>query len=111
MEDALQAWLGVRVLPLGRHSIMNGVAGRVTADATGGADSFLQSLNALNLSWSRLSQWADAETRRLAARGGFVEEDVPLSVWQRTFATSVAASGDAYERLLQIKIPAGVLAP
>jgi hypothetical protein len=115
VEHALQAWLGIRVLPLGRHSLMNGVGRRVVSgpstDADADTEAFCQSFNALGLSWSRLSEWGDAEVRRLASLAAFDVEDVPLDHWQRAFPVSAAASVDAYERFLQTKLPAQVVAP
>lgn len=119
VEHALQAWLGIRVLPLGRHSLMNGVGRRVVsgpstdadADTDADTEAFCQSFNALGLSWSRLSEWGDAEVQRLASLAAFDVEDVPLDQWQRAFPVSAAASVDAYERFLQTKLPAHVVAP
>lgn len=110
VERALQEWLGIRVLPLGRHSIMNGVAHRLAAATTDEVDAFCHSFGALGLSWSKLFDWGQDETRRLTALGSFPLEDVPLNVWQRAFPPSVSASVDAYERFLRTKIPAHVVA-
>lgn len=113
VELALQTWLGIPVLPLGRHSKMNGVGRRLAvAPATSRTDldAFCQSLTALSLSWLRLAEWGVAEARRLATLHDFDAEDVSLHNWQRAFLASTPASVDAYERLLQTKIPAGVIA-
>jgi len=113
VEHALQAWLGIRVLPLGRHSLMNGVGRRVASGPSTDADTdaFCQSFNALGLSWSRLREWGDAEVQRLASVAAFDVEEVPLDQWQRAFPVSAPASVDAYERFLQTKLPTQVVAP
>ncbi len=106
VEKALQKWLGIRVLPLGRHSILNGVALRVAEASSEDADAFAVAFEGLSLGWDTLFAWGDAEARRLA--DALVEAgtaDVPLEVWQRTHLPSLAASIDAYERILRTPLP------
>jgi hypothetical protein len=108
VEKALQEWLGMRVLPLGRHSIMNGVALAVATASPEDAEAFGVRFEGLSLGWDRLYEWGDAEARRLAAGVVGPRPDVPLDVWQQLFRPSPTASIDAYERILETSLPPAV---
>lgn len=108
VEHALQDWLGIRVLPLGRHSLMNGVGLRVAGASEAEAAAFAVHFEGLGLGWERLSAWGAAEARRLADRLGDGGPDVPLATWQKAFPPSVEASLDAYERILGTSLPVAV---
>ena len=110
VESALQSWLGVRVLPLGRHSIMNGVARRISDESVEASEEFARSFNNLGASWDSLSAWGREEARRLLSAVPQAGEDVPLDTWREHFPASVPASADAYERLLGIELPAALVA-
>jgi hypothetical protein len=94
----------MRVLPLGRHSIMNGVALAVAEASPEDAQAFGVRFEGLGLGWDRLYDWGDGEARRLAASVG-PGPAVPLDVWQRQFRPSLTASIDAYERILDTPLP------
>ncbi len=111
VEKALQEALGVRVLPLGRHSIMNGVALRVAQAPASDVAAFAVDFEGLAGSWHRLSEWGHAEARRLAATVDGESADVPLAEWEKRLPASLAASVDAYERFLQMPLPDAVRAP
>ncbi len=106
VEKALQDWLGIRVLPLGRHSLMNGVGLRVAEASEGEVDAFAVRLEGLGLGWDRLFDWGAAEARRLADSLVGVGPDLPLAAWQAAFPPSTTASLDAYERILETPLPA-----
>jgi len=108
VEKGLQEWLGIRVLPLGRHSIMNGVALRVAQASQEEADAFAVRFEGLSLGWDGLYDWGHAEARRLADAVVHGKPDVPLMVWQRTYPATVTASVDAYERFLGTPLPDGL---
>ena len=108
VEKALQEWLGMRVLPLGRHSILNGVALAVATASPEDAEAFGVRFEGLSLGWDRLYEWGDAEARRLAAGVVGPRPDVPLDVWQQLFRPSLTASIDAYERILETSLPPAV---
>lgn len=111
VESALQSWLGVRVLPLGRHSILNGVARSVSDQRPVASEQFAASFNSLGASWERLAAWGSEETHRLlAAVPAECGEDVPLRVWRQCFPASIASSADAYERLLGMGLPPALVA-
>jgi len=90
--------LGRNPLPLGRHSIMNGVAiptGGDREEVARGRETFM----AMAGEWERLSVWQHAEIRRLAdSRGWDHTKDIPLRVWQDTFVASTEESRDAFRR-------------
>ena len=108
VERALQDRLGIRVLPLGRHSLMNGVGLRVAAASEAEAAAFAVRFEGLGLGWDRLFDWGAAEARRLADSLGADAPAVPLETWQRAFPPSVEASLDAYERILGTPVPVAV---
>lgn len=105
VEKALQGWLGIRILPLGRHSLLNGVALRVAQASSEEADAFAVAFEGLSLGWDTLFEWGDAEARRLADALVGADSDVPLRVWQTTCPPSLTASIDAYERILGTPLP------
>lgn len=105
VEKALQGWLGIRILPLGRHSLLNGVALRVAQASSEEADAFAVAFEGLSLGWDTLFEWGDAEARRLADALVDADPDVPLRVWQTTCPPSLTASIDAYERILGTPLP------
>ena len=91
-------------LPLGRHSIMNGVA--IRGDATPqvqqrATDAFMGLLD----QWRQLDAWRAAEVRRLVEFASFpVDADVPLRTWRTRLPASSEASIDAISRLLDIDV-------
>ena len=105
VEKALQGWLGMGVLPLGRHSIMNGIGLRVTEATSEEVDAFAVQFEGLTVGWQQMSVWGRAEVGRLADALPDTGPDAPLELWQRTFSPSWAASVDAYERLLETPLP------
>lgn len=85
---------GVQPLPLGRHSIMNGIAiGR-------GSDVQRQSerLSAFSRGHAGLRAWRGHEYPRLASIFD-ADADIPLKEWQAQWRPGPAASRDAFERL------------
>lgn len=109
VERSLQDWLGIRVLPLGRHSIMNGVGLRVAGASEAEAEAFAVRFQGLGLGWERLSAWGHAEARRLADGLDGAGPDVALEAWQEACPPSLAASVDAYQRILGTPLPSALL--
>ena len=94
-------------LPLGRHSIMNGVT-------LGGGDyddaavhGFAELLRGLTSVWKRIFEWAPQEAGRLAVSVGWDsgEGAVPLVEWLDRFPASLGASADAFCRFVEYDLP------
>jgi len=100
---------GKRLLPLGQHSIMNGVGIRLSTPDGPGRSAKFEQLVSIGQGWQELDQWRDAETARLVAelrdRIAELPESVPVPQWQEWFPASRQASADAYLRLLQAQQP------
>lgn len=98
VNESVGARWGFRPFPLGRHSIMNGIAVRnglseeERAAATWRLAEFARGD-------TDLRAWRVSEYRRLAARYDPLA-DVPLADWQRDWPPSKEASVDAFARLL-----------
>lgn len=107
VELELREWLGICVTPLGRHSLMNGVGVRVAGAIDADREAFVTALEGLDTSWTRLGQWADSEARHLERQLATKAPEIPLTVWRQVFPASLDASVDAYERMLQIRLPVG----
>ncbi len=89
------------LLPLGRHSIMNGVA--VALDAPHPlVDKQTEALLAQFVSWDELFAWQKTEALRLAADAGLTADAIPYEQWAQAFPASSAASRDAYLRLRHV---------
>ena len=81
-----------RLLPLGRHPVMNTVAAARTASAA-------------------LDRWRADEARRVAGLAGFdCEVPVPWSRWPRQPGEPLVSSADAYARLVTRELPDAVAA-
>ena len=94
-------------LPLGRHSMMNGVTlggGSIDDAAVHG---FAELLRGLTSVWKRIFEWAPQEAGRLAASAGWDsgEGAVPLVEWLERFASSRGASADAFCRFVEYDLP------
>lgn len=108
LESALQRRLGLRVLPLGRHSVMNAVLPRVEPGQPGD-DDVVRALMGRSRGWSNLSRWGPAEVRRLADSRNWSDRDaVPLEEWLEALPSSAAASHSAYRRCLGVALPDGL---
>jgi len=93
-------------LPLGRHSIMNGVSfgGGDISDAA--IKDFVAFFSGLTSVWKRIFEWAPEEAGRLAAAAGWDNlESVPLVDWLDRNPTSTGASVDAYSRFVEYDLP------
>lgn len=108
VERALSGWLGIPVLPLGRHSVMNGVILADDAPSEVDKEEFAAALTGLARGWARLKNWGHAEAMGLACRLATDDEQVRVEAWQRRFAPSARASVDAIERLLETPLPEGL---
>ena len=102
---AARALGGQRILPLGQHSIMNGVGIELSTPDGPGRDATIDQLVAVGQGWRQLDEWCTAESERLVAevreRCGDVPGSVSLPQWQQWFPPSQAASADAFSRLLR----------
>ncbi len=96
---------GRGALPVGRHSIMNGVrfGGGDLGDAeiSALAEWFL----GLTKVWRRLMDWGPEEAERLNTMLGDVGEAVSLPVWLDKFPGGVGASADAFCRFVEYDLP------
>ena len=93
---------GNQILPLGRHSIMNGAAiGLEAPQSEDPTERFTESMMALHEFSGRLSDWKRQEGRRLVAEIGFEGLDVvPVDSWLGANAGSPGASADAIARFI-----------
>ena len=93
-------------LPLGRHSIMNGVTlggGNIDDAAVRGFSELLRGLTSV---WKRIFEWAPLEASRLATAADWGDrESVPLVEWLGTNPTSIGASVDAFSRFVEYDLP------
>ncbi len=96
---------GRGALPVGRHSIMNGV--RFGGGDLGDAEisAFAEWFFGLTKVWRRLMDWGPEEAKRLSTVLGNVGETVPLPVWLGRFPTSRGASADAFCRFVEYDLP------
>ena len=97
------------ILPLGRHSLMNGAGmrGDVARDdeqLTAFVDALMSSVR----SWTKLSAWQATEAADLATRAGWLGNgttEIPLSSWLIQWPGSPGASVDAFCRFLETDLP------
>ena len=94
-------------LPLGRHSLMNGVTLNAGSHDDAAAAGFVVLLRGLTKVWERIFEWAPEEAGRLAASSGWDlgEGAVPLVEWLERFPGSVGASVDAFCRFVEYDLP------
>ena len=86
-------------LPLGRHSIMNGVAHRVAGATPASTQLFTDAIMRLAVTWDQLDDWQVREVHQLATAEELPDE-VLLDDWTRMFPPGWRASRDAFARLL-----------
>lgn len=96
-----------RVLPLGRHSLMNGVslgADKVRNDEVRGR--FIESLVQLSGLWDRIFAWKNEEARRLLKTSILRDlGSIPLDRWLDASPPSPEASVDAWCRFVDKDLP------
>jgi hypothetical protein len=106
---AASALGGRRLLPLGQHSIMNGASIPLSMLAGPGRDATIDQLVSIGLGWKQLGEWCDAEGARLVREAGQRErtlpDAVPVPQWQEWFPPGLAASADAFARLIAEQQP------
>ena len=96
---------GAGALPVGRHSIMNGVrfGGGDLDDAE--ISAMAEWFFGLTKVWRRLMDWGPEEAKQLSNLLGNVGEAVPLPVWLERFPSSRGASVDAFCRFVEYDLP------
>ena len=96
-----------QILPLGRHSMMNGVAlGLGAPHSNDRTEQFIESVMGLRDLWDRLSTWNREEGQRVVAASGFGGlETVPLDRWLEANGASLGASADAMCRFVDEDLP------
>ena len=96
-----------RILPLGRHSLMNGTVLRTDrAQHDIATKRFLESLLEMRQFWSRLWEWKKEEAQRLAEVSGLKRlASVPLETWLEANDTTRGASVDAWCRFVGDGLP------
>lgn len=97
-ERAVRDRLGRVLLPLGRHSVMNGVRVPLDRLPRRAEEQFPALVNQF-AGWDRLQRWRQEEVQRLATLGGLAEEAVSYRDWLELFPVSTEVSRDAYLRL------------
>lgn len=92
-------------LPVGRHSLMNGVAfvGGDLSDER--IKSFTEWLLGLTDVWFGLFEWRSTEARRLADSADLKAPAIRLPVWLTAFPSSLGASVDAFCRYVEYDLP------
>lgn len=93
---------GNQILPLGRHSLMNGIAvGAGSLQCGGVTEASVEPLVSFFEFSKRLTDWKEEEGRRLVDRGGLTGLDrVPLDDWVASNPGSVGASANAFCRFV-----------
>ena len=97
-EHAVRARLGGMLLPLGRHSIINGVAVDLSALPDTQERQTLALIGQF-AAWGELFAWKRAEVTRLPAQAGWRDQAVPYRHWLQRFPAASDVSRDAYLRL------------
>jgi hypothetical protein len=92
-------------LPLGRHSLMNGVSLEVTDQNESHIRGFAEALSQLSHIWTGIFDWGSTERRRLADAAPIEGDVVPLSRWLATFPSSTGHSVDAFCRFTGFELP------
>jgi len=93
-------------LPLGRHSMMNGVTLNAGSHDDAAAAGFVVLLMGLTEVWKRIFEWAPLEAGRLVAAAGWNNrESGPLVDWLERNPSSTGASVDAYSRFVEYDLP------
>ena len=92
-------------LPLGRHSLMNGVSLRVADRDESHIRGFAKALIELSDVWIEIFDWGSAEARRLVDASSIEGESVPLTQWLSTFPDSTGFSVGAFCRLTGFDLP------
>jgi len=96
---------GGGALPVGRHSIMNGVrfgGGDLSDERIRDLTAWLRGLTKV---WFRMFDWGPEEASRLGTVVGDVGEAVPLPEWLDRFPHSDGASVDAFCRFVDYDLP------
>ena len=94
-----------RFVPLGQHSMMNGLS--LSADASSDASviAFYDQAQAMNRGWTGLHEWQVEQAAELVwilrSILGKDLDEVPLSVWTEMLAPSAQASAWEYRALLR----------
>lgn len=97
---------GARVLPLGRHSIMNGVGVSLAAGDSPQRAAAIQQLVAMGGEWKVLHEWRKTTVARMAAEQGWVQLGSEGTVgffddWEVAFPNTPAASAAAFAAYLR----------
>jgi len=95
---------GERFLPLGIHSLLNGVG----VPYTGGPlvrDASIDQVLAMLATHSELHAWRDQEVHRLADQCHIRGDEVDAEWWQELHPRSPVACGFAYQRLIEQNHP------
>jgi hypothetical protein len=100
---------GDRILPLGQHSIMNGIGIPLSTPEGPGLTAQFEQFAALGRGWDDIDAWAGLEGDRLVAvvqeLPGLPGAEVPLPTWQEWFPRSREASADAFVRMISLQQP------
>lgn len=96
---------GPGVLPLGRHSMMNGVGFNAEGATDEDIDAFSHVLAGLTEVWMRLHEWGEAEVKRLHDLAGLGSDPIPVPTWMHLFPPSIGASVDAFCRFVEYDLP------
>jgi len=100
---------GERILPLGQHSIMNGIGIPLSTPEGPGLAARFEQFAALGRGWQGLDAWAEFEGDRMAAMipeaDGLPDGEVPLPRWQEWFPPGRDASVDTFIRLIALQQP------
>ena len=101
LNEALGVSAGRGPLPLGRHSIMHGVAHRIAGASARTTEAFSVAVQSPTIGWDELMRWRQEEVQRLSAGAG-ISDEVLLREWGHRFPAGDHESRDALRRLLSI---------
>lgn len=91
---------GARILPLGRHSIMNGAGVSLSLGDSPERTAAIEQLVSMGGEWSVLQEWKSTRVADMAARLGWVPMgstgEVDFDDWQREFPNTPQASAEAF---------------
>ena len=108
VNQAVGAVLGSKkagAVPLGRHSLMNGVSLSTSPLDESSVESFTDALKGLNSIWQRLFDWRESEATRLVGSTDQPGASLSLNDWLKRFPGFMGASVDSFCRFVEYDLP------
>ena len=108
VNQAVGAVLGSKkagAVPLGRHSLMNGVSLSTAHLDEASVNAFKDALKGLTSIWRRLSDWRESEATRLIDSIDQRGASMSLNDWLTRFPACMGASVDSFCRFVEFDLP------